>query len=56
MHGKGIMVYPNGDVYKGEWVEGRKSGQEVHKWKNGDIFEGQWFEGKLTFLTTRDFL
>ncbi len=30
MHGKGVMLYCNGDSYKGGWVEGRKSGKGVY--------------------------
>ena len=36
MHGKGTMVYRNGDSYRGEWIEGRKSGRGLYRWKNAD--------------------
>jgi len=53
MHGKGTMVYRNGDSYKGEWIEGRKSGRGVYRWKNADFFDGEWGEGKPTLRITR---
>jgi hypothetical protein len=53
MHGKGVMVYCNGDSYRGEWVEGKKSGWGVYRWKNGDFIQGEWFEGMHVFPITR---
>ena len=49
MHGRGIMVYNNGDSYTGEWFDGKKHGVGVYKWKNGVFFRGDWIEGKPHF-------
>ena len=27
MHGKGKLVYENGEVYEGDWVRGKRHGQ-----------------------------
>ena len=56
MHGKGVMMYCNGDSYKGEWVEGRKSGKGVYKWSNGDFFAGRWMEGMPEIMITKGYL
>ena len=56
MHSKGVMLYCNGDSYKGEWVEGRKSGKGVYKWSNGDFFAGRWMEGMPEIMITKEYL
>ena len=45
--GFGKMVYPNGDIYEGEWVENDMQGEGTYTYKKtGDIFVGSWFAGK----------
>lgn len=41
-HGKGTYKYTNGNVYEGEWVDGRKSGQGSQTWPSGEKYEGGW--------------
>jgi hypothetical protein len=41
-HGKGVMKYPNGDVYEGDWVIGEMDGYGVMNYANGSKFEGNW--------------
>jgi len=31
-HGKGKATYPNGDVYEGEYQEGKRHGQGTYRW------------------------
>jgi hypothetical protein len=31
MEGHGVMMFPNGDVYQGEWLNGKRSGNGVYK-------------------------
>jgi hypothetical protein len=38
------MTYPNGDVYNGNWVDGRKQGKGELVCKTGDSYIGEWFE------------
>lgn len=51
-HGKGKMIYDNGDVYEGEWFDGKENGYgiryayfedegELHK-----EYEGEWKDNK----------
>ncbi len=41
-HGQGTYKYTNGNVYQGEWVDGRKNGQGTQTWGNGEKYEGGW--------------
>ena len=41
-HGTGTYRYPNGDVYSGEWTDGKKHGTGTYRWANGKVFEGLW--------------
>ena len=38
------MIYANGDIYEGEWHEGKRNGDGVMAKRNGDHFEGQWVD------------
>lgn len=45
-HGLGEFTYPNGDVYKGYFVEDKISGDGTYTYKaSGDIFSGTWTDG-----------
>ena len=42
-HGYGILRYPNGDVYEGDWNLGRKEGKARFIFADsGEIYEGAW--------------
>lgn len=45
-HGKGQMIYHNGNTYTGEWKEGAPDGLGEKKYLNGDCFVGYWVKGK----------
>jgi hypothetical protein len=40
-------VWSNGDVYEGEFFEGRREGRGVMICTNGDRYEGEWREGQM---------
>ena len=42
---KGKIVYHNGDVYEGDWVDGLKEGRGYYTWENGDVYEGEFKNG-----------
>ena len=44
-----LTRYANGDVYDGEWVEGRRCGRGKYCYVNGDMFIGA-FAGASTCL------
>lgn len=53
-NGNGKMVWDNGNIYEGQWLNGIKQGTGKLIWANGDVYEGQWQndikhgKGKLT--------
>ena len=44
-HGQGTYTHSNGDIFEGEWKEGKRH-QGTYTHSNGDIYEGDWKEGK----------
>ena len=46
MHGEGILKLPNGEIYKGSYVEDKKEGHGVFLWPNGKCYDGGWKNGK----------
>jgi len=55
VNGFGKMVYTNGDIYEGGFVNGKKEGLGSHTFKNGQVYLGQFYDnlrngnGKFTF-------
>jgi hypothetical protein len=51
-HGKGRMTHSNGDIYQGEWQDGKACGNGVFIDQQGSMYEGQWkndaYHGKGT--------
>ncbi len=39
MHGKGIMIFPNGDKFEGEFANDSKT-KGTYTYKNGDVWVG----------------
>lgn len=44
--GKGIMTYPDGTTYNGEWEDNKRHGQGIYTYRNGDYYDGEWKEGR----------
>jgi len=44
-HGKGKMVWPNGEMYEGLWKNNERSGKGRNLYHNGDIYEGEFVKG-----------
>lgn len=49
LHGKGDIIYPNGDAYNGEWMNEMRHGRGMHHMKNGDIYIATWEEDEPVF-------
>ena len=46
IYGLGLMIYPNGDTYKGRFDDFIRSGHGVYTYSNGEKYEGFWYEDK----------
>jgi hypothetical protein len=42
-NGRGRMTHVNGDIYQGEWKDGKANGFGVFVDTNGSMYEGEWF-------------
>jgi hypothetical protein len=40
--GQGCLVFPQGDRYDGEFMNGRRCGRGKYTFSNGDVYEGLW--------------
>lgn len=46
-HGKGTMLYKNGDKYVGDYYNDVKEGKGIYYHSNGDRYEGDYLNGRL---------
>lgn len=55
-HGEGKMVYYDGSVYEGSWVDNTRTGFGKFTSSDGDVYEGHWLNdekhgiGKIVYL------
>ena len=47
MAGQGRYVWPNGQLYEGDWSDSRRHGYGRLVYANGTVLEGDWVDGKL---------
>jgi Uncharacterized protein conserved in bacteria len=53
--GPGQTVYPNGEIYEGQYVNGKKEGNGTYTYSNGDKYVGGFFNdlregiGRMTY-------
>lgn len=45
--GKGALKQANGDVFKGNWIDGKRCGKGELKSANGKIIEGYWLNDEM---------
>ncbi len=45
-HGKGIVVFDNGNSYEGNFVKGKRHGYGVYTFADGEKYEGEWFQNQ----------
>jgi radial spoke head protein 1 len=45
VHGQGKWISEKGDLYEGNFVNGKKEGHGVYAWKNGKKYEGRFKNG-----------
>ncbi|CRH01310.1 conserved Plasmodium protein, unknown function [Plasmodium relictum] len=46
LHGRGVLKYVNGDVYEGEFSNGKKEGKGKWTDKEGNSYDGYWKEDR----------
>ncbi|HAX83597.1 MAG TPA: hypothetical protein DCY15_03700, partial [Ruminococcaceae bacterium] len=44
--GKGKYTFTDGEIYKGDFVDGKRTGRGKLEFSNGDIYEGDFVDGK----------
>ena len=44
--GEGKYRWTNGDIYDGDWVNGKQSGRGKQTWATGEIYVGGWKDGE----------
>ena len=47
-HGKGSIVYSNGEKYAGDWEHGQRHGNGVYTYADGGSYDGQWDRDKIS--------
>ena len=43
---RGTFVWPNGDCYSGDWLDGARTGEGALTYANGDRYEGGFLDGR----------
>jgi hypothetical protein len=46
-NGNGIINFPSGDIYEGEFVNGNFSGVGTYKYASGNSYRGDWFKSTM---------
>ncbi len=44
-HGQGTDIFSNGDMYTGEYKDGKPEGKGQYTWKNGSFYIGEFKNG-----------
>ena len=44
--GNGVLHYPDGKKYEGQWKDGKKHGQGTYSWPNGSKYFVNYIDGK----------
>eukprot|EP00658_Telonema_sp_P-2_P018157 TRINITY_DN17124_c0_g1_i2.p1 TRINITY_DN17124_c0_g1~~TRINITY_DN17124_c0_g1_i2.p1 ORF type:complete len:154 (-),score=52.51 TRINITY_DN17124_c0_g1_i2:58-519(-) len=47
-YGQGMFYFLNGDVYSGEWADGKKHGFGTYRFAAGGEYRGEWSKGVFT--------
>ena len=52
MHGSGVLTYPDGKKYEGEFINGKRHGEGIFTYPDGTAFIGKFIAGKQDGLGT----
>jgi hypothetical protein len=53
-HGKGILTFPDGSTYEGNWKEDKFFGKGVLTLPDGSKHDGEWSGNKFKFLFKKE--
>ena len=42
MDGDGFFYWPDGRIYEGQWLMGKKHGKGKYFWPNGQVYDGDF--------------
>jgi hypothetical protein len=42
--GKGPYIWPTGEKYEGDWVDGKMTGKRLYTWSSGQKYEGDFVD------------
>ena len=45
-HGRGVQILPDGAVYSGDFVDGKREGNGRLSTVSGDVYDGKWKNGQ----------
>ena len=45
MQGRGTMIWPQGERYDGEWLDGKEHGRAEFSWPDTSFYDGLWQNG-----------
>ena len=48
INGNGIKKFANGDIYEGEFKDGKMNGEGVYYFSNGDKYEGEYINNTIS--------
>jgi len=51
-NGFGVYEYANNDVYRGDWLNGKRTGDGSYYYTNGTLYKGGFLEGKYNGVGT----
>jgi hypothetical protein len=46
--GNGLILFPNGDLYVGQYKNNKRNGMGTYRYKNGTFYTGEWVDNKRT--------
>ena len=47
IHGRGTIIYADGNRYEGAWQDGRAHGRGIYTWSDGSRYEGEWRDAEM---------
>ena len=47
IHGYGHILFPDGNYYIGDFIDGFKDGQGIFTWHNGNKYTGYWEKNRM---------